>query len=58
MKLKRIALLLICAGLCSCQTTSDNTRTTTVSPDGTQTIVENIDPFVILQKACLERKFE
>jgi hypothetical protein len=34
------------------------TRTTTVAPDGTQTIVETVDPFTVLQSECLKRRFE
>jgi type IV pilus biogenesis protein CpaD/CtpE len=53
----RILLASILLLLSSC-TSTDNTRTTTTAPDGTQTVVENLDPFTMLQSKCLERRFE
>lgn len=53
-----LAGMMVAVGLTGCASTSEGTRTTTVAPDGTQTIVEQIDPFTLLQTKCLERKFE
>jgi hypothetical protein len=53
-----LLLVLVMFCLSGCAGQGAGTRTTTIAPDGTQTIVEQIDPFMMLQTECLKRRFE